>query len=525
MTGTIDALLAERARTHADVPFLRFAGAELTFAEVDAAVDGLARGLAGLGVRARSLVAVILPNCPEFVLVWFASARLGAIEAPVNTAFRGPALAHLLELTEAEVLIVDESMCDGVAAVADSLTHVRVVVVRGDPSWAIEQFPQWKVLALSTLLLGGAPRGLTKSTHGEIDPVMLLFTSGTTGRSKGCVLSHRYAVRQAELAVEHLGLRADDVLYCPFPLFHLDATVLTVMPALVLGTTAAIGERFSASRFWDEIRAFGATVFDFMGATLAILHKQTPDRRDGDNPARLGWGVPLPPELAASFEARFGVRLVELYGSTDVGVPIYTPLDERRRPGSCGRPIPAYDVRLVDETDRPVDVGTVGEIVVRPNEPSLIMDGYYRMPEETVQATRNLWFHTGDLARADDDGFFYFAGRRTDSIRRRGENISAFEIEEAISLHPDVLEVAAFGVPSELSEDDVMVAIVARNGHRIDPVELVTFCESTMARHMVPRYIDVVDALPKTPTEKVEKYRLAARGPTTATWDRDRGDL
>ncbi|MGD9702408.1 MAG: AMP-binding protein [Acidimicrobiia bacterium] len=350
---------------------------------------------------------------------------------------------------------------------------------------------------------------------------MLLFTSGTTGRSKGCVLSHRYAVRQAELAVEHLGLRADDVLYCPFPLFHLDATVLTVMPALVLGTTAAIGERFSASRFWDEIRSFGATVFDFMGATLAILHKQPPDPRDGDNPARLGWGVPLP-EFAPTFEDRFGVRLVELYGSTDVGVPIYTPLDEPRRVGSCGRPIPAYDVRLVDENDRQVDVGAVGEIVVRPNEPSLIMHGYYRMPEETLQATRNLWFHTGDLASADDDGFLYFVGRRTDSIRRRGENISAFEVEEAISLHPDVLEVAAFGVPSELSEDDVMVAVVPRPGRHVDPGELASFCESKMARHMVPRYIDIVDALPKTPTEKVEKYRLSSRGLTSTTWDRER---
>jgi crotonobetaine/carnitine-CoA ligase len=453
-------------------------------------------------------------------LVWFALARLGAIEAPVNTAFRGPALAHLLELIETEVVIVDESMCASVAAVADALTHVRVVVVRGDPSWAIERFPQWNVVALSAGLLGGAPRGLAAPTHSETDPAMLLFTSGTTGRSKGCVLSHRYAVRQAELTVEHLGLRTDDVLYCPFPLFHLDATVLTVMPALVLGTTAAIGERFSASRFWHEIRSFGATVFDFMGATLAILYKQAPDLRDGDNPARLGWGVPLPPELAATFETRFGVRLVELYGSTDVGVPIYTPLDEPRRPGSCGRPIPAYDVELVDESDRPVDVGTVGEIVVRPNEPSLIMDGYYRMPEATLQATRNLWFHTGDLARADSDGFLYFVGRRTDSIRRRGENISAFEIEEAINLHPDVLEVAAYGVPSELSEDDVMVAIVARPGCSLDPVDLVAFCENTMARHMVPRYIDIVDALPKTPTEKVEKYRLAARGPTATTWDR-----
>ena len=178
---------------------------------------------------------------------------------------------------------------------------------------------------------------------------MVIFTSGTTGPSKGCVLSHRYAVRQAQLMIEHFGLRTDDVLYCPFPLFHLDATVLTVVPALVLGTTAAIGERFSASGFWDEVRVFGATVFDFMGATLTMLHKRPPAADDADNPARLGWGVPLP-EFAPEFEARFDVRLVEAYGSTDAGVPIYQPLDQPRRPGSCGRAIPPYDVRVFDET-------------------------------------------------------------------------------------------------------------------------------------------------------------------------------
>ena len=298
--------------------------------------------------------------------------------------------------------------------------------------------------------------------------------------------------------VEHFGLRSDDVLYCPYPLFHLDASVLTVMPALVLGATAAIGARFSASGFWPEVRAFGATVFDFMGATLTILHKQPERDDDRDNPVRLGWGVPLP-DFAPQFEQRFGLRLVEAYGSTDVGVPIYSRPGEPRRPGACGRPIDAYDVRLFDGDDVEVPVGAVGEIVVRPNEPSLICDGYLGMPAETVRATRNLWFHTGDLARRDADGFIYFVGRGTDTIRRRGENISAFEVEEVIEQHPDVVEVAAFGVPSELTEEDVMVTVVARPGRTVDPVDLVSFCVERMARFMVPRYVDVVSALPKTP--------------------------
>ena len=320
---------------------------------------------------------------------------------------------------------------------------------------------------------------------------------------------------------EHLGFRDDDVLYCPFPLFHIDATVLTVAPALVLGTTAAIGERFSVSGFWSEVRRFGATVFDFMGATLTMVHKQPEQPDDADNPVRLAWGVPVP-ESADDFERRFGLHLVELYGSTDAGLPMYHPVDAPRRQGSCGVVIDAYDVRLLDDRGFEVPVGEVGELVVRPNEPSLMADGYFGMPDATLRSRRNLWFHTGDLLRRDADGFFYFVGRRTDSIRRRGENISAFEVEEVVKLHPAVLDAAAYGVPSELTEDDVMVAVVVRSGAAFDPAGLIAFCVDRMARHMVPRYLDVVGELPRTPTEKVRKDALRERGITPTTWDRER---
>ena len=257
-----------------------------------------------------------------------------------------------------------------------------------------------------------------------------------------------------------------------------------------------------------------------MGATLTMLHQREPRPDDADHPARLAWGVPMP-EFAPEFEQRFGLRLVEAYGSTDAGVPIYQPLDQPRRPGSCGRAIGAYDVKLFDEHDVEVAPGEVGQIVVRPHEPSLISDGYHGMPEATTHSRRNLWFHTGDLARCDDDGYFYFVGRQTDSIRRRGQNISSFEVEQVVKLHPQVLDAAAFGVPSELSEEDVMVAVVPRPEESIDPAELIEFCQPRMARHMVPRYIDVVDQLPLTPTEKIEKRRLQERAVTETTWDRE----
>ncbi len=518
---TIHELLAARAADAPDVCFLRFVDQELTFGEVHDRAASLAAGLAALGVGRGDLVPLVMPNRVEFVTTWFALCRLGAVATFVNTAMRGPALAHAINLSDSDIAVVDESLLPTLEAVREELVHLRRVVVVGE------------------LVVGPAAEGPTggfqhiafdsvaqrtasePATVYERDPAMIMFTSGTTGASKGCVLSHRYAVRQAEMMVQHLQFRPDDVLYCPFPLFHLDAAVLTVMPALVLGAKAAISRQFSVSRFWPEVRAFGATVFDFMGATLTMLHKQEPSPDDGDNDVRLAWGVPVP-DFADEFEARFGLRLVELYGSTDAGVPIYQPLDEPRRAGSCGRATASYDVRLFDEAGREVPVGAVGEIVVRPQEPSIMSQGYYGMPEATVAANRDLWFHTGDFARQDADGWFSFVGRRTEAIRRRGENISAFEVEEVVKLHPAVLDAAAYGVPSELTEDDVMVAVVVRPGATLAPAELIEFCRERMARHMLPRYVDQLAALPRTPTEKVQKQSLIVRGITATTWDRER---
>ncbi|MGB8860866.1 MAG: AMP-binding protein [Ilumatobacteraceae bacterium] len=515
---TIDELLAARAVSHPNTVFLRFADGDRTFSEVHAAVERLAGGFAGIGVRPGDVVPVLLPNSAEFVITWLALCRLGAIACLLNTAFRGPALQHALCLTDAHTLVLHDSLVEAVSQVAADVTALQRVVhvggARGVAALANCEHHDLAELAVATTSCAPA-------AHGPAHPAMVLFTSGTTGPSKGCVLSHRYTVRQAELMIEHLQLRSDDVLYCPFPLFHIDATVLTVAPALALGATAAIGERYSASGFWPELRRFGGTVFDFMGATLTMTYKQPPAAADAANPARLAWGVPVP-DWADDFERRFGVQLVELYGSTDAGIPMYHPVDVPRRPGSCGTVVDAYDVRLIDDAGFEVAPGEVGEIAVRPNEPSLMSDGYLGMPEATVRSRRNLWFHTGDLARRDADGLHYFVGRRADSIRRRGENISAFEVEEVVKLHPAVLDAAAFGVPSELTEDDVMVAVVLRHGEVLDGSALTEFCAERMARHMVPRYVDVVVELPRTPTEKVRKDALRDRGVTATTWDRER---
>ena len=258
-----------------------------------------------------------------------------------------------------------------------------------------------------------------------------------------------------------------------------------------------------------------------MGATLTMLWKQPASPRDRDHHARLGWGVPLP-SWAAEFEKRFGCRLVELYGSTEVGSIIYTPLDEPRRVGSCGKLAECWEAELHDEDGFPVPRGEVGELVVRPREPDVIMRGYYGMPNESLLAFRNQWFHTGDLLRQDADDYFYFVGRTKDIVRRRGENISSAEVEMGLEMHPDVIEAAVFGVPSDMTEEDVMACITLRPGSKAAEKDITDHCAQVMARFMVPRYIRFVGKLPKTPTDKIEKFRLVQEGITADTWDRER---
>ena len=500
-----------------DRPFLRMAQGEWTYRQFDDETDRVAAGLHRLGVRQGDVVSLMLPNCVEFVVTWFALARLGAVAAPVNTSFRGQVLGQAIDLVRSRWLVAHASLADQWTEVRAGLATVEQVVIVG----GAEGFSG--ALGYESLR-EPLPPAIERVDEAHVDGAdlcLLLYTSGTTGRSKAAMISHRFVLVQAAGVVEGLGLTRDDVLYCPYPLFHLDAAVMTVAPALLLRGVAAIGERFSVSRYWDEVRALQATVFDFMGATLTMLWKQPPSPLDRQHRVRLGWGVPLP-DWASEFEQRFGCRLVELYGSTEVGAILYTPLDRPRRPGSCGKVLDRWEVKLVDESDFEVPVGEPGELVVRPREPSVIMDGYYGMPEATLAVFRNLWFHTGDLLRQDADGFFYFVGRRKDIVRRRGENISAAEVEMGIEAHPDVLACAVFGVPSDMTEEEVMACVVRRPGAPLTHEALAAHCTAAMARFMVPRYIRFVAELPKTPTDKVEKFRLHQQGVTPDTWDREK---
>lgn len=514
-------LAAELRRAAAEAPdrtFIRMMSGEWSYGQFNLDTDRVAAGLHVLGVRRGDNVSLMLPNCIEFAVLWFALAKLGAVTAPVNTTFKGSLLSDAINLVESRLLVAHASLYAQLAPVRPDLKGIeQLIIVGGEPP---PRCLSYDVLQAVT------PDGLTlpQSEIGFSELCLLLYTSGTTGRSKAAMIAHRFVLAQAQLVIEGLGLTSDDVLYCPYPMFHLDAAVMTIAPALLLRGVAAIGERFSVSRYWQEMRAFKATVFDFMGATITMLWKQLPSPHDRQHSARLGWGVPLPP-WAPEFEARFGCRLVELYGLTEAGAMIYTPLHEPRRMGSCGKPIGPFEVRLLDEEGFEVSVGQPGELVIRPQEPSLIMQGYYGMPQASLAAFRNLWFHTGDVLKQDADGFLYFVGRRKDMVRRRGENISAAEVEMVIEAHPDVLECAVIGVPSDMTEEEVMACVVLRPSAHLDAPALSDYCAARMARFMVPRYVRFVPQLPKTPTDKVEKFKLQLSGVTADTWDRETSDL
>lgn len=517
-TGTLASVLAERAGSHPEKVFLQTRAASYTFSEFSTESNRIAHGLRALGVKRGTRVMVGLPNRVEVVLIWLALAKLGAVYVPLNSVFKGPSLAAMMNGARSDLLVTDRERLLAIGEIAGDLATLTTVVQLGSTP-AADLPASWRVLPWHDLLTDRAdePAG---DVHPS-DPAMFLFTSGTTGRSKACMLSHRYVLRHAALMSRSLGFTEDEVSYSAFPLFYIDATVYTVGSSLLLGATAAIGERFSASGFWDDIRHFGATNFDFVGATLAFLSDQPPSPADRQHSVRLAWGIPLPPN-AREFEERFGLKLIDGYGLTEAGVPIWRPLEGVVPVGSSGRvATDMFDVRVVDESDAEAPAGTVGEIVIRPLEPCLIFDGYFGMPEVTLEMFRNLWLHTGDLGHFDRDGFFYFDGRKKDVIRRRGQNISAFEIEEVVNAHPAVFESAAFGVKSSVSEEEVKVCVLLNQGAAVRPEELGTFCEARLAGFMVPRYIEIVPQLPRTITDKVDKAPLRAAGVGPATWDRE----
>lgn len=514
--ATIAAAVESAARQWGDKTFVRTPERTASFVEIEASAFRFARALRAAGIGHGDAVAIMLPNRIEFLVAWFGCARLGAVEVSINTEFKGEILEYVLASSRARALVCGPEQASVAASVRGSLPDLAHLVVVTE---AAEGLPlrarTWENFNLAG---GNIPLEPLESVVAS-DVAHIAFTSGTTGRSKGALLPHRRVIQTAVDMIDIRRIAEHDTLYTCLPLFHGNAKYLTVMLGLLSGAEVALGRRFSASRFWRDIRTFEATQFNYLGVMVAILNKQPPRSDDRDHPARLAWGAGAPRAAAIAFEQRFGTLLLEGYGQTETGVPVSNTLSSRK-PGACGRPLPGFEVAVVDDADVAMPTGEVGEIVVRPTRAHTTMLGYHEMPRETVQKIRNLWLHTGDLGRFDDDGFLWFAGRTDNVIRRRGENISACEIEHIVDRHPDVLECAAIAVPSEVTEDEVLLVAAARPDAELTVEALASYCEEAMPSFWLPRYVRLSrDRLPRTATNKVEIGVLKAQGVADA-WDR-----
>ncbi len=513
---TVHGLLDHQARRRGDEPFLFFEERRFSFGELAEASLRLAAGLAALGIGKGDKVGIMMSNRPEFLLSWFALSRLGAVEVPINTGHRGTLLHYIIDQSDCVLLILEAAFAASFGEVAAALPKLRAVALV-DGAATNDGWPQ-QVTGFAALA-DHAPHDAPDEIRAS-DPMAMIFTSGTTGPSKGVVLPQQYALHQAAILIAACDYTPADCLYNALPLFHGNAQFLSTMPALLAGARMALARKFSASGFWNDIRRYGCTEFNYIGGIVPILMKAAPAPGDADNSLRLMQGAGAPKDLFHAFEARFGLKLVEGYGMTEIGVPLINGLDDRR-PGTCGRAADTHELMLVGDDGRPVPDGEPGELLARPRQTNGMMLEYYRMPEQTVEAWRDLWFHTGDYLRRDADGYFSFVDRKKDALRRRGENISSYEVERGVNAHPAVLESAAVAAASELGEDEVMICLTLRPGATLTPLELVRHCERTMARFMVPRYVRILERLPKTPTERVQKFALRQAGVTPDTYDRE----
>ena len=518
--NVIGKLVRKKALSQKDRLFLHFEDETVTYQQLDETSNRFANGLKALGITKNDKIAIMMKNHPDFLYTWLGSAKLGAVEVPINTAYKGELLEHIINNSDSRILIIDGDFLDRLILIREDLTKLERIICHGEMVEEVSRSLPVPISALGRFF--EYPSDPLEVNVNPKDPAAIIYTSGTTGVSKGAVCPHNFLLHQAKLVAELRDLDSQDILYTFLPLFHMNAQVFTVLTALLYNAQVVLSDRFSASTFWDEIRKSGATQFNYLGAVMTILAKQEPKENDHDNPVMIAFGAACPPEVMKQVEERFGLVCLEGFGMTEIGIVVHDDINARRL-GSCGRVLAEYyEVRLVDDDDMEVGVGKVGEIVVRPKKPYIMMTEYYKMPDKTLEVYGNLWFHTGDYAKKDEDGYFYFVDRKKDSIRRRGENISSFEVEKVINTHPQILECAVFAVPSELGEDEVKANIVLKENQTLPPERLIEFCNERMAHFATPRYVEYVTELPKTPTNRVEKYRLRELGITENTWDREK---
>ncbi|MGE0313478.1 MAG: ATP-dependent acyl-CoA ligase [Lautropia sp.] len=523
---TLPNILLRQARSWGARPFVDCAGERWTHADAPDRAARMAGRFAAAGIARGERVAVMTGNSTAFLDTLVGCGWRGAVLVPINTASMGPQIGYYLGNSEAALLVIEHAYVERLADIDLASTSLRAIWIVGGDAVDLGPHPPLAGRAsragpIAVLAWPGAADPVDAAPIHPGDPLAILYTSGTTGPSKGVIVPHAQYYWWGVNTVDVLGIDANDVLCTTMPLFHVNA-FNTVVQAALTGARVAIEPRFSASGFWPAMQAHDATVIFVLGAMVPILLAQPTSAAERAHRVRIGLGPGVPEGPMAAFLERTGVPLIEGYGSTETNFTIATSID-RPRPGAMGWLRKGFSARVADADDNEVPDGTPGELLMRADDPYAFASGYFNMPEKTIEAWRNLWFHTGDRVVREPDGAWRFIDRIKDAIRRRGENVSSYEVEEVLLAHPQVAAVAAYPVKSELAEDEVMVALIARPGQTIVHAELAQWCASRLPRFAVPRYVDVLDDLPRTASGKIQKYLLRERGVTPSTWDREKG--
>jgi carnitine-CoA ligase len=509
---TLPTMLSRRAKEYGDRPLVTAGEDTWSYAQAHDVAQRFAGTLADAGLSADDRVALICSNRIAFMQIFLGSAWLGAVIVPINIASRGPQLQHILSNSGARVLIVERDFIG-------NLDHVDLTTLPLQRIWVIDGSPEITDVGVPSEPLPPLGEARLPASLRPSDLLAILYTSGTTGPSKGVCCPHAQYFWWGRNTAHLLGLRQGDVLHTTLPLFHTNA-LNTFFQALLLGNHVVYGKRFSASNFFRALSEHQASVTYLLGAMVPILLARPPDAAERAHQTRIALAPGVPARFQAAFTERTGIHLLDGYGSTETNFAIGTTI-ERQRTGTMGKVFEGFEARIVDHEDNEVPDGEPGELVLRAHAPFAFATGYFGMPDKTVEAWRNLWFHTGDRVVREADGYFRFIDRVKDAIRRRGENVSAFEVEQVLLGHAAVANAAVFAVPSELAEDEIMAAIVLHPGQQVCEVDLVRYCEPRLPYFAVPRYFEFVADLPTTENGKVQKYKLRSRGISEQTWDRE----